>query len=273
MQKSLRVISFNIQNRLGESRAVRNTRMGKIASLIKEQSPDLVCLQEVLITDHEILQDQLAVSDAAFVPREDGERLGEGSPIYCLGEGWHIEERQHFWLSNTPHQPSISWKAKHRRIATVAQLAHPKFAKGLWLVNLHLDHASHLARREALKLVRRQLARWRIDTSTPLLVCGDFNMRPAGLAVTGFLLNTAQGANEYALYDSALANEHKAVESTFLGWGRFKLFSARLDYCLHSSQLQCVNYDTLNPMSNGEWLSDHRLVLADYQLKRGELLS
>lgn len=266
---AFRVVTFNVQNRLGESKPVREARLTGIAGMVLALKPDLLCLQEVLISDYEYLRQKLCMDESFFIPRDDGERLGEGAPVFCRNPDWGITERRHFWLSRTPHQPSVSWRAKHRRLATVVRLESPRLPDGLWLANLHLDHASHLARRESLALVRRQLARWRWDTRQALIVCGDFNLRPMGLATSGFLLNTAKGADDYALADSATGFEKKGVLATYLGWGPFSLFSGRLDYCLHSPQLQCVAYDVRDPVQEGSWLSDHRIVLADFQFRAG----
>ncbi len=258
-----RLITFNMQNRLGESTEIRHERLSNIASLLEREHPDVVCLQEAFLGDYLFLRDRLEARASVFKPRDDGERLGEGNPVFLLNERWRLSGEQHFWLSRTPHQPSRSWGAMHRRIATVVRLQPEGEGSGMWLANVHLDHASHLARRKSLGLIRRRLARCQAEMEGEVVICGDFNMRPGALVSSGLLREFPTPEGRLYFQDAAHADAHQGTFATYAGWGPWKLFAARVDHCLLSPGLACQHYAVADPEWDGAWLSDHRIVVAD----------
>lgn len=131
-ENALRVVTFNIQNRPGETDALRRLRLEHIASLLTDLRADVICLQEILMDDYQFLSECLSPATSTYKPRDDGERLGEGNPVFVRGEDFRISRDCHFWLSETPELPSRSWRARHNRIATVIKLAR-KDASPLWI--------------------------------------------------------------------------------------------------------------------------------------------
>lgn len=268
----LRLVTFNLQNRLGESTEHRHERLSHAARLLLREAPGIVCLQEALISDVAFLRHELGAREVVFQPRDDGERLGEGNPIFLLDDRWSFAEERHFWLSRTPHQPSKSWGARHRRIATAALLA-PRGGRlpALWVINTHFDHASRLARRESLALIRRRLAQWHKIAPGEVVLCGDLNMRPPGLEALGWIAGPNAPEGEPLFQDAARADFHQGTLATYLGWGPWKFFAARVDYCLLSQGLSCAKYVVHDPAWDGVWLSDHRMLVAEIMLHGGEV--
>ena len=276
----MRLITFNIQNRPGESASHRQKRLDEIVSLLKDQAPDIVCLQECLIDDFEILKkhlvsinylspgkSHLSPGNAGFTPRDDGDRLGEGNPIFLLGSGWDMEAFHSFWLSATPDVPSRSWRSAHHRIASVMRIrSRGEPSRRLHVVNVHLDHRSALARRNSLELIRQELGRRVESPADGLIVCGDFNIRPRGLRASGFVDRELSPGEDppIIMLDAAKCHPSKRDLPTFRGTGPLGLFRGRLDYCLHSHNLECLDYEVVDAIKDGRWLSDHRLVRADF---------
>lgn len=257
----LRLVSFNIQNRLGEKKQVREERLGRIASVLSGLSADVICLQEALITDTHFLAARLAVKASAYKPRDDGERVGEGNPVFLRGERFHMQDVKHFWLSETPEQPSRSWGAKNNRIATVVKLEGINDLESVWIANLHLDHSSRLARERSLVLVRKYLSKW-VKPAEAALLCGDFNMRPPAIKKL-LLTGSQQDTSVLAFHDAAMTNHHLAAHATYIGWSPVRLFAGRIDYCLHTPELRCSAYEVYDHVYDNQVLSDHRILVVD----------
>ena len=66
-----------------------------------------------------ILVEKLAPQESLFRPREDGESVGEGVPLFLLNPDFSIKRSDRFWLSPTPDIPSIGWKARCHRVAGI----------------------------------------------------------------------------------------------------------------------------------------------------------
>ncbi len=263
----MKLVTFNMQNRPAEPRAERRERLARIAGLLRSTEPDLVCLQECLIDDFEFLRTALAANRAGFTPRDDGQTLGEGNPIFLMNSRWEMLGFHTFWLSATPEAPSRSWRSAHHRIASVMKIRYAgEDRRQIHVLNVHLDHRSALARRKSLVLIRRELQRWFESPDNAFIVCGDFNIRPRRLQGTGFIgepiINETN--NSMVMLDPAIRMDPVQDGPTFLGAGRFGLFRARIDYCLHSDNLKCLEYGVTDPDWEGRRLSDHRIVRAEF---------
>lgn len=266
-----RVVSFNTENRAGEDREGRFLRIKKMATFVSSMDPVILCLQEVLEADHHVWEEALEPYDARFASREDMGRNSEGLSTFLLTDSLRFFDTEAFWLSATPDIPSLSWNAAHYRIALTTGIASAERRDPLfWLINLHLDHRSRLARRESLKLVRDRVRGYVARSPQEVMVCGDFNSRPGAGSLRRFRDDSfaVSGPSRYPLRDAALVQPLRALLPTFSGWGRFRLGPARLDYILHSDHFRVLDYG-VRPANDGrERLSDHHPVAADFLLAR-----
>ncbi|MBC2600455.1 endonuclease/exonuclease/phosphatase family protein [Puniceicoccus vermicola] len=258
-----RLLSFNVQNRRTERTAHLRSRMAEIADLILAQKPDAVCLQEVLPEAYPYLLERIAPKDAVFYPREDGTHTGEGVPIMLLGDCFSVFHSDRFWLSPTPDEPSIGWKARCHRLAGVLGL-HPNQdpETRVWLINLHLDHKSRESRARSLELLEQRLETYDRNPDDHILLCGDFNMRPRN-PLFQELLSGPPG------FKDASRKEGKPDRSqTFHGWSPLRLGRGRLDYCFHTPELHCQEYHVIPAAIDGRRLSDHNLILTEFESTR-----
>lgn len=255
----MRIVSFNIQNRLVELESHHRARIRRCADLIQSLSPDIACLQEVIPESYEWLQDAFGTAVSLNVPRDDGKLEGEGTSIFLLNDRFTLLDRGHFWLSGTPDEPSRSWRARANRIATYLGLGEADSDRpNLWVYNLHLDHRSRTARRKSLELLASRI----LAASQPddqIVVCGDFNMSPKRRTLQRFLSQPPH------LLDAAAEHPEQSQTPTFLGWSRLRLAKARIDYCLHSRNLRCSAYHTVFPEREDDEISDHRLIYCDLE--------
>lgn len=256
MERTLRIVSFNIENRLGETLVNRYSRLRHCVAFLKSLKPDLVALQEVDPEAWKCLCDELAVGEAVFTPRADGARMGEGVPVFRMNPDLEVLDQHSFWFSETPDIPSLSWRAAHPRVCSALRLADGA-SQALWLFNVHLDHRSRLARLRSLEVLRNRLRK----LSAPgdrIVICGDFNMPGYSKSLRGFLHGDPE------LRDATHLHPIGAVRPTYLGWGPFRLARARIDLCLHTLNLRVKAYHAVNPEWQKRWISDHRALVVEF---------
>jgi len=261
-QRSLRILVSNVQNRAAEGPRGRRSRFSALADHYLALSPDFVCLQECTKAGHRDFEDFLGSSISGFIPRDAGDVLGEGCPIYVTGGGWQARDFSTFWLSRTPGVPSRSWRAAHNRIVSVLRVEDPGTGIPLQLWNTHFDHRSRLARRRGFALVRGKAASSLLaGQAGAQVLCGDLSAGPSSVRASGLI-----GCGEGAFRDSAGVNPAMGRRSTFRGFWGGRIFHARIDYCLYRGLLEATGYRVVDPRRSGEWLSDHRILVVDFVL-------
>ena len=160
LAQELSVMSYNIRNS-GANDGENSWELRKKASLtlLKEEKPDLLGLQEALPDQYEFFNKHTRRRYGHVgVGRDDGKSEGECMAVYykkrafkCLGSGT-------FWLSETPDQPTLGWDAACKRTVTWVHLRHKKTGKEVYYFNTHLDHRGPVARRESILLICRTIA-------------------------------------------------------------------------------------------------------------------
>ena len=169
----LRVMSFNIRQGKGQDGDNRwEFRKDLVAEVIRNESPDLVGLQEVYSFQLEHLRGRLPEYGAVGAGRDGGSK-GEHCPILYRQDRFELVESDTFWLSDTPATPSTSWGNNYRRICTWARLVDRQTNKAFLVYNTHLDHESAVAREKGIRLILETIASR--PGRAPFLLCGDFN--------------------------------------------------------------------------------------------------
>jgi endonuclease/exonuclease/phosphatase family metal-dependent hydrolase len=169
----MRVMSFNIRQGNGQDGGNRwEFRKDLVDEVIRNESPDIVGLQEVYPFQLEHLLGRLPGYGAVGIGR-DGGSMGEHCPILYRQDHFELLESQTFWLSDTPESPSANWGNRYRRICTWARLLDLRTRKPFFLYNTHLDHESAVAREKAIRLIMETIASR--PGRAPFLLCGDFN--------------------------------------------------------------------------------------------------
>lgn len=249
----LRILTFNIRHDLSEQPDQRCKRVRLTARFLKEQSPDLLCLQEVTPEAFSELTLALQPEFSTFCPRDDGHRQGEGVPIMVFGKCLQVVREERFWLSATPEKPSFGWTARCRRIVSAVCLAGED-GRRIWLLNLHLDHRSREARANSLHLLRRKITTYRTEPDDAFILCGDFNMKPTDPLFPPFL-----DGDPPLLKATPLSLKR----ATFHGWGPLRLGRGTLDYCLHSAEFRTDSCEVVETRFQGRRISDHNAVQVD----------
>jgi len=253
--KAMRILSFNIWNRVRESPKETERRLEQVGQFIRSLNADVVSLQEVTPEAWEFLRSYLKVSDAEYTPRDVGGAHNEGLPVFRLSSDLEVTAQHSFWLSETPDLPSRFQGAVHPRICSAIQFRHE--GRSWWVFNLHLDHRSGLIRHRSLEVLHDRLTEW-TSPGDAVVICGDFNM-------SGQLKSVKQFLQEHDLVDATDSHPRQERKPTYLGWGFFRLAKARIDLCLHSQGLRAIGYQAVDPLWQKRFVSDHRAVVVDLE--------
>lgn len=175
----LKLMTFNIryENRGDWGRRAWKHRVVGMIGAIREESPDVLGIQEGLHGQVADLRASLPDYSFAGIGRDDGQRKGEYAGLFFRKDRFEKDEAASgtLWLSDTPGiAGSKSWGNEIPRIATWVKLTDRSSGKNLWVANVHLDHRSQSSREKGLKLLVEKLLTMN-PIGEPIVVMGDFN--------------------------------------------------------------------------------------------------
>ena len=230
-----------------------DNRKEGVLSLIKEESVDILGIQEGLPSQIEYLSKELDGYSMIGEGR-DGRNNGEYSAIYYRNKKMNLIETETFWLSETPEMPSIGWDAAINRIVTLGIFKIKKSKKELIVYNTHFDHIGKIAREKSVGVILKHIKENDFQ-NRPLIVMGDFNLSPEDLPIE--LLS-----NE--LNDSFKLLPLENPVGTFNGFDLDSKLLDRIDY-IFTKNIKITNYKHLNKkLPSGLWPSDHLPILITY---------
>ena len=177
-QKNIEVISYNIRyENLDDGENQWDLRKKTLINYLKNKSPSIVAMQEVL--NSQLLDLNFSLSEYSFVGigREDGKKKGEFCPIFFNKYRFELIESETFWLSETPEKISVGWDAALERICTYAKFKDLENNREFWVFNTHFDHIGVKARNESVELILKKIKEVN-KGKIPILLTGDFNLTP-----------------------------------------------------------------------------------------------
>ncbi|CAI5759548.1 unnamed protein product [Candida verbasci] len=300
---SLRLYTNNIRfdnrnyrdkhERLWEKRKIQSINSMEFNTLLGHAN--IICLQEVLHNQLVDILEGLNSNDNNEwtyygVGRTDGIDKGEFAPILFKSKDFLILENTTFWLSEMPEFPSKGWDAALERIVTLVTFqskVNPLIKFNIF--NTHYDHRGKLARRQSSKLIVDKMKNY---NDYPSFLCGDFNTEPKDEPY--HILTNAGFKDSRALIDYEFSYGY---ESTFTGFDRENEPFSIIDYIWSPYFTKQNNLATTFEMNNyynldhhdyydivlkqfgilGNWFkgfyfSDHRPVVATYELRRTKLI-
>ncbi|MFZ4546797.1 MAG: endonuclease/exonuclease/phosphatase family protein [Bacteroidales bacterium] len=251
---SVDVLSYNI--RFANPDDAPNTwekRKEDVFNLIREAKPDIFGLQEVL--NEQVVDFEFAFKGfkRAGVGRDDGNQLGEYSPIFYNSTKFNLIKGSTFWLSETLSVAgSRGWDAACNRVVTWIQLTEKSSGLSFFVFCTHFDHVGEIARRNSAKLLLHALDS--LAANKPSIVLGDFNATPDSepyLILTDF-------SNPKKITDAYTIGENiKGPDYTYTGFKVGGLPPNRIDYVFVKNTEKIVFYN-VNQTNNGTYYpSDH----------------
>ena len=246
----VKAMSFNI--RTGNAKDGTNSwefRADAVLAMIQDQTPDVLGLQEALLTQVAPLAYFLDDYKWVGVGREDGKKEGEHMAIFYNKKRVALQKWGTFWLSETPDKPSKGWDAEYMRTATWALLKDKRSGKKFFVVNTHLDNTGAQARAEGLSLILDRIAKMNPE-GEPLIVMGDFNMT---------LDDPSIAPIKKAMHDCRSIAAKSDDKATCHDWGRH---DSSIDFIWEKGFGSCLEYQTLTKEYGGRaFISDHFPIL------------
>lgn len=256
----IRVMTYNIRfdyPKDGENQW--EFRKERLASLIRFHQPDLIGIQEALITQIHDLTDFLPEYNWYGVGREDGLEQGEFSPVFYRKSRFKLLDKGTFWLSPFSDKPSKGWDADIFRVCSWVKLEDRQSNNQFYHFNTHLDHLGKQARRESAILLQKRVIG--VALAKPALLTGDFNDPPNSdfyKAITA----------DNSLLDAKAISQlpHYGPEGT---WATFSVLNGignKIDFIFVSSQVKVLRHATLTDSQDLKYPSDHLPIVADIRI-------
>ncbi len=242
-------------------------RYPRLVELVKQQAPDVLCLQEVSSTTWkscitEGLGDTPALTDTyGFVGTG---RNGEAPKDYvAFLEGaynailynktkYELADSGTFWLSETPDAPSVGWDGRTFAICTWAKLTEIASGKQVVIMNTQLDDFGRSAPINGMKLIVEKAG----EFGAPVILAGDFQNGASSKPVT-----TAT--------DATFENSLKIAETVVKQGGTYHNYeedagAGATSHVLVSRGFCGVkSYELLTDLVNGGYVSAHWAIVTE----------
>ena len=261
----IRVMTLNVRlDTPADSMNAWPNRAGIVCSFIKNEKPDLLGMQEVLLRQYEVLDSALTDYASVGVGRSDGAKGGEMNPLFFRKDRYDMVRTKTFWLSGTPEiAGSQAWGANLPRIVTWAELVDRNSHEHLFFFNTHFAHDSDSARIMSSKLLLSKVDS--IASDFPFIITGDFNMLTTS---KGYEILTGPAESVPLLRDSQIISEKRPFGPTYT----FNSFSdkdgsGRIDYIFVRDGMKVLDHRTLVKKERGIFISDHWPVEAVVSLE------
>lgn len=183
----LRLMTFNLRYENGDETGRRAwaERLLGIVKMLRAEAPDVFGTQEGQHGQMADLWASLPDYDLHGYGRADGDHKGEYAGIYFRRDRFEFDADKSgiIWLSDTPEKPgSMSWGNSFPRVATWVKLTDRTSGKGLWVINMHLDHRNQPSREKGVRLMVERLVEMNTQ-GDPVVWLGDFNATEGNAAV------------------------------------------------------------------------------------------
>ena len=261
----VKVMTFNIRfDNPRDSINAWTNRASQVSDFIINEKPDIIGMQEVLLSQFEHLDSVLTEYSSVGVGRDDGAKSGEMNPLFFRKDRFDMVRTITFWLSETPEVPGTKqWGASLPRIVTWAELVDKISKEHFFWFNTHFAHDSDSARIMSSKLLLAEVGR--IAEGFPFIITGDFNMLPTS---SGYSILTGPDESVPLIKDSYLISVKPPTGplSTFNGFND-KPETRRIDYVFVRNGMKVTEHKTLLKKENGIFISDHWPVEAVVVIK------
>jgi endonuclease/exonuclease/phosphatase family metal-dependent hydrolase len=262
---AIKVITLNIRyDNPDDSLNGWSDRAAMVCSFLKNENPDILGMQEVLLNQYEVFDSVLKEYASVGVGRSDGAKGGEMNPVFYRKERFDMTRTKTFWLSETPEiAGSLAWGSGLPRIVTWMELVDKKTHEHLFFFNTHFAHDSDSARIMSSKLLLTKVDS--IAAGFPFIVTGDFNQLSTS---KGYEILTGPAESIPLLRDTYVVSDKnpEGPAYTFNGFSD-KQGSGRIDYIFVKDGMKVLNHSTIVKKERSIYISDHWPVEAVISLK------
>ncbi|QQS36673.1 MAG: endonuclease/exonuclease/phosphatase family protein [Ignavibacteriales bacterium] len=232
-------------------------RKNFVTDLFIKNSPDIIGLQEALLSQINYIDSVLIIYNWEGIGRDDGFKKGEFSPIFYKKDKFQLITKGTFWLSWTPYKPSKGWDAAFNRVATWIQLKDKESGKYFYVYNTHFDHVGDSARYESAKLIMNKIVE---ETSgDPVILMGDFNFTKES---KGYKEITSSSNKKMFDAQFVSATPHTGGNITFNGFGTIEGPGEKIDFIFVTENISVNSHSIIAKKYEGRFPSDHYPVLS-----------
>lgn len=225
---------------------------------IKHESFDIICMQEVTMTQFDFFINEL--SEYSSVGNPPGVVRGEEYlPIFYNKNKFKKVDSGTFWLSDKPDSiGSKGWDSAIVRRATWVKLRNGFTNKTILVVNTHLDHKGVNSRKLGMSLIKKKSEK--IACHSAVVICGDMNSEPGSTPYKIAL-------DDYFLMDDAcnVAKERRGVNYSYHAFGKIKPQENRkmIDFIFVTKDIKVDELEIpIEYPINNVFLTDHNPVIA-----------
>lgn len=222
--------------------------------------PDILGVQE-FNSNWQGMMEELLPQYAYYGVKRGGdgsEKTSEMSGIFYLKGKFDLVDSGTFWISETPEKESKYDDAACNRICSFVVLKNRSTGKLFAHFNTHLDHVSTEAQNLGGRLIAEKSEEIKAKHGDiPVVITGDFNQYPDGLAVKA--LKDKGFVNAYDLSENAKSTP------TYHGWGKAE-DDKPIDFILASGDVTLKNYAVKDEKWDNSYVSDHYMITAEIEL-------
>ncbi len=260
MGSKLKVLDYNIRYADdGEGKMIAD-RAPRLEALIRKYQPDVIGLQEATRRWINQLEDRLYQDyKMRYLYRAPTSR--EATPILWKRDKFELCGEGHFWFSDTPEMPSKMEGARHCRICNWVRLRIKETGEQIIFANSHLQGAKYAAR--SAEMVLERLEAQGAFSDYGAFFTGDFNVPPESDCCR--ILNESGRLKDINVdlgFDPSITNNGFNERPDDAPICSIK------DYIFYTpSKMIPLKYQVLNENYFDGWISDHRGLYAEVELK------
>lgn len=263
---ALKLFSLNVtQSGYGENAVVN--RYPRLYQQIRQQSPDILCLQELSCTSWyacvtEGIGETPALTDTyEFVGTgrngetpKDYEAFLEGAynAILFNKSKYKLEDSGTFWLSETPDTPSVGWDGRTFAICTWAKLTEISSGKQFVVMNTQLDSYGRSAAGYGASLICDKAA----EFGLPVIFAGDFASASSGKPYKNVIADSF--ADSLSIAETVVSSG-----ATQNGYGSTTVTSATAHVFVSRGLCAVERYQLLTDKVDGGYVSSHWAIVTD----------
>ncbi|WP_297090868.1 endonuclease/exonuclease/phosphatase family protein [uncultured Draconibacterium sp.] len=258
--QQINVLSYNIRyNNSNDGINAWPNRVEMVNGLLQFYEPDIFGLQEALFNQISDIDEALPNYEWFGVGREDGDKGGEFSPVFFNRDKFILIEKGNFWLAEDCTKPGLGWDAACTRICTWGKFQSKISGKKFYVFNTHFDHRGDEARKNSAILIRDKIEEMTYKNNLPVLLTGDFNLKPETLPISLLkkYLNDSRDISAQKPYGPV---------GTYNGFKFDAELQTRIDY-IFVRGFKVLKYAVLTDNKEQRWPSDHLPVFVQLQLK------
>lgn len=260
MGSKLKILDYNIRcANDGEGKMIAD-RAPRLEAVIRKYEPDVIGLQEASRRWINELEDRLYQDyKMRYLYRAPTSR--EATPILWKRDKFELRREGHFWLSDMPELPTKSFGTKHYRICNWVILRLKETGEDFIFVNTHL--AGGMPAAYSAKLILERIAELGGFSEYPAFLTGDFNVPPESECCR--ILNESgryKDINVDLGFDPSYTNNGYNTRPDDHHYNSIK------DFIFYTpSKMIPLTYKVLNENYFDGWVSDHRGLYAEVELK------